>query len=159
MKEKSVIRWWAQLAVGGALLASAIAHAGHGEETATMNLGEGGLAIQGYDAVAYFTESDAVKGDAQHQYEWRGATWHFASSKHRALFIANPQKYAPQYGGFCALGVSLNAAVVPDPEAWTIVDGRLFLNYNMEARDRWRTEQDAHIANADKAWSQHGAAQ
>jgi YHS domain-containing protein len=97
MNQKSVVLWWARLAVGSALFVSAIAHAGHGEETKTMNLGDGGLAIQGYDTVAFFKESDAVKGDAQ--YQWQGATWYFSSSEHRALFVANPQKYAPQYGG------------------------------------------------------------
>jgi hypothetical protein len=129
--------------------------AGHGEETAIISVDENNLAISGYDTVAYFTESHAVAGSEEFTYNWRGADWHFAKAQHRALFISNPEKYAPQYGAFCALGVTLNAAVPVDPEAWTIVEEKLFLNYNVEFRDKWRLEQQPNIEKADLVWADH----
>lgn len=129
--------------------------AGHGDEQKTMNIGENQVAIKGYDTVAYFTEGKATQGIDSHQYTWREATWSFSSPKNRALFISNPEKYAPQYGAFCAMGVSMNAAVPTDPEAWTIVEGKLYLNYNTEFRDKWRTQKEENIVKADKAWAEH----
>ena len=101
-----------QAILGAALLALFIAQpvtAGHGDESSTMNVGEDGLAIKGYDTVAYFTEGKAMVGSEDFQHVWREAKWNFTSAKHRAMFIASPEKYAPQFGAFCALGVSKNA--------------------------------------------------
>jgi hypothetical protein len=134
---------------------SPITFAGHGDEQKTMNVGENSIAIDGYDTVAYFTENKATPGNDAHQYTWRDATWSFYSAKNRALFISNPVQYAPQYGAFCAMGVSMNAAVPADPLAWTIVDGKLYLNYNTEFRDKWRVEKEKNIAKADTAWAEH----
>ena len=89
-----------------------------------------GVAIGGYDAVAYFTDAKAVEGTKQHSFDWYGATWHFVSEANRAAFAKDPEKYAPQYGGYCAFGVSRGYAVKVDPTAWKIVDGKLYLNYN-----------------------------
>ena len=97
--------------------------AGHGGEGVTLDTDENSLAIRGYDSVAYFTEDKATRGIDEHQYTWLDATWYFSSARNRALFVANPEKYAPQYGAFCALGVSVHQAVSVDPEAWTIVNG------------------------------------
>jgi hypothetical protein len=90
----------------------------------------GGTAIKGYDPVAYFTKGRAMKGSKEFAHEWLGETWHFANAKHRDLFAADPVKYAPQFGGYCALGVAYgeNTANI-DPEAWRIIDGKLYLNY------------------------------
>ena len=129
--------------------------AGHGEESKTMSLGDDGVAIGGYDTVAYFTMNDAFPGKSDIQYQWRDATWNFLSKQHRAKFIANPEKYAPQYGAFCAMGVSMNAAVPADPEAWTIVDDKLYLNYNKEFRQKWRTEKQGNINKANNNWAVH----
>ncbi|HEX9906807.1 MAG TPA: YHS domain-containing (seleno)protein [Propylenella sp.] len=88
----------------------------------------GTTAIEGYDPVAYFTEGRAVKGSEEHAYEWLGASWHFASEEHRRLFEANPISYAPQFGGLCSEGMAYNEMTVNiEPEAWQIVDGKLYL--------------------------------
>jgi hypothetical protein len=94
-------------------------------------------------------------GKKEFQYTWRDARWEFTSAEHRAMFIASPDKYAPQFGAFCALGVSMEAAVKADPEAWTIVDGKLYLNYNLEFRDKWRAAKEDKIEQANGVWSTH----
>ncbi len=91
----------------------------------------GNVAIKGYDPVAYFTEGKAVKGSPRYSQEWLGATWHFSGAKHRDLFAANPIAYAPQYGGYCAGGLAYGDKTVNiDPEAWRIIEGKLYLNYD-----------------------------
>ncbi len=91
----------------------------------------GGIAIKGYDPVAYFTKGQAMKGSEEFAHKWLGETWHFANAKHRDLFTADSVKYAPQFGGYCADGVAYgqNTANI-DPEAWRIIDGKLYLNYD-----------------------------
>lgn len=137
------------------ILMMGAAIAGHGTEPVTMNVDAKNVAINGYDTVAYFTKSEATSGSQEHTFVWREAEWQFASAQHRALFISNPEKYAPQYGAFCALGVSLNMAVTVDPEAWTIVEDKLYINYNMEYRDKWREDTATNISKANTAWSPH----
>ena len=96
----------------------------------------GNVAIHGYDSVAYFTQQKAAKGSEEHSVEWLGATWRFASEQHRRLFQASPVKYAPQYGGHCADGVAYGDYTANiDPEAWRIIDGKLYLNYDPGAAD------------------------
>ena len=93
----------------------------------------GGVAIMGYDTVAYFTEGKAMKGSEEFAYEWLGTPWYFADAKHRDMFAAAPEKYAPQFGGYCSLGVSKDghAAENIDPEtAWRIIDGKLYFVYD-----------------------------
>lgn len=111
-----------------------------------------GKAIKGYDPVAYFTESKAVKGDKQHTVEWNGASWYFASADNAELFKAEPEKYAPQYGGYCAYAVSQGITAKIDPQAWTIDNGKLYLNYNKSVLDRWNEDRTNHIIDADKNW-------
>ena len=93
----------------------------------------GGVAIMGYDPVAYFTEGKAMKGSEEFAYEWLGMPWHFANAEHRDMFAAAPEKFAPQFGGYCTMGVSVGgyAAENIDPEtAWRIIDGKLYLVYD-----------------------------
>lgn len=111
-----------------------------------------GVAIKGYDPVAYFTDGQPVEGDSDFSLEWHGATWHFASAAHRDLFKSAPEKYAPQYGGYCAWAVSEGHTAGIDPAAWAIVDGKLYLNYNREIQAKWAADQLAHIAKADQHW-------
>lgn len=111
-----------------------------------------GVAIKGYDPVAYFTDGQPVEGDSDFTFEWRGATWRFASAAHRDLFQAAPEKYAPQYGGYCAWAVSEGHTAGIDPAAWAIVDGKLYLNYNAEIQARWTADQPGNIAKADARW-------
>lgn len=114
-------------------------------ETGTFN----NYAIYGYDTVAYFTQDKAVKGDKKINYEWRGAQWHFSSQEHLELFKADPEKYAPQYGGYCAWAMSDNRLVGVDEDAFTIHEGKLYLNYNMRVMEEWRSDMLNNIAQAD----------
>jgi YHS domain-containing protein len=111
-----------------------------------------GTAVKGYDVVAYFTDGKPVEGSSDHEVEWNGATWHFASAQHKNLFAKEPAKYAPQYGGFCAFGVSRGYAVGIDPEAWKIVGGKLYLNYNRDVQTEWVKDIPGYIAKADANW-------
>ncbi len=111
-----------------------------------------GLALSGYDAVAYFTEGKAVKGSKEFEFEWRGARWRFASAANRDAFKGAPAKYAPQYGGYCAWAVSRDYTYSADPEAWRIVDGRLYLNYNKDVQAKWAQELPQVIDRADRNW-------
>ena len=112
-----------------------------------------GVAIKGYDPVAYFTDGKSAKGDAAFAYDWNGATWRFASAAHRDAFKADPEKYAPQFGGYCAWAVSQNYTANSDPEnAWKIVNGKLYLNYNREIQQKWAEDIPGNIAKADGNW-------
>lgn len=113
---------------------------------------ERGVAIRGYDPVAYFTDARPVRGVAAFHHAWHGATWHFASAAHRDLFAAHPERYAPAYGGFCAWAVAEGSTAAIDPEAWRIVDGRLFLNYSRSVQRRWEADMAARISRADANW-------
>lgn len=109
-------------------------------------------AIKGYDPVSYWTEGKPVKGDKAHSVEWRGANWHFSSAENAALFTKDPEKYAPQYGGYCAWAMADGdgRAVNISPEAWHIHEGKLYLNYNLAVRDEWLTTIKQDIVTADK---------
>jgi len=97
----------------------------------------GNVAIQGYDPVAYFTERKAIKGSERHSHKWLGVVWRFANEQHKQLFIASPQTYAPQYGGHCASGLAIHGGLTKDidPEAWAIIDNKLYLNYSKETNE------------------------
>ena len=111
-----------------------------------------GNAIEGYDAVAYHTQGEPVEGSRDFEHEWMGATWRFANANHRDLFAADPEKYAPAYGGYCAYGVSKGYKPDIDPEAWDIVDGRLYLNLSLDIQARWHEDVPGYIAKADTVW-------
>lgn len=109
-------------------------------------------AINGYDAVSYFTDSKPVKGSPEFTVQWVGATWHFSSKKNMELFKASPSAYIPQYGGYCAYGTSYGAKAPTMPDAWTIVNGKLYLNYNTGVQKTWSKDRDSLIIKADKNW-------
>ncbi|WP_293374137.1 YHS domain-containing (seleno)protein [Nevskia sp.] len=111
-----------------------------------------GAAIGGYDPVAYFTTDKPAKGDPTITHEWNGATWQFASEEHRALFIAEPEKYAPQYGGYCAYAASLNRVAEGDAKRWKIVDGKLYLNNNFIAHKLWQTDLSGNLEDSERNW-------
>lgn len=113
---------------------------------------EDGVAIGGADPVAYFTDDTFVAGSTEHTYEWNGATWQFASAENRDLFAESPEEYAPQYGGYCAWAVGQNALAAIDPNAWSIVDGKLYLNANERIQNRWNEDIPGNIALADENW-------
>ena len=109
-------------------------------------------AIRGYDPVAYFDQRGPVKGSQQFSHPWRGATWYFASAENRDKFAAEPERYAPRYGGYCAYAVSQGYTADIDPSAWSVVDGRLYLNYSLGVRERWRKDIPGYIRKADENW-------
>ncbi len=112
----------------------------------------GKLAIHGYDPVAYVTAGRPVEGDKRHSLEWNGATWRFASAENRELFRKAPEKYAPQYGGYCAWAVSRGTTADIDPAAWKIVGGKLYLNYSPDVQKQWEADLPAAIERADANW-------
>jgi hypothetical protein len=109
-------------------------------------------AIDGYDPVSYFTENQPERGSPDITAEWNGAVWHFRTVEHRDAFVRNPESYAPQYGGFCALGMAHGGDVPTNPEAWTIWNGKLYLNMIKEVSVTWRYNPDKLIVRADKKW-------
>lgn len=111
-----------------------------------------GNAIDGYDPVAYHTVGAPTEGSRKFTYDWMGATWRFANADNRDLFAADPDKYAPAYGGFCAYGVSQGAKVDIDPEAWKIVDGTLYLNVTKKVQRVWEKDIPGYVALADQNW-------
>ncbi len=129
---RMAVRGLVSLACGAWL--GAVAPGGQAATGEVVNTGLfGGVAIMGYDTVAYFTEGRAMKGSPDFAYEWLGTPWHFANAEHRELFAADPARYAPQYGGYCTLGVGLDghAAENIDPErAWRIIDDKLYFVYD-----------------------------
>ncbi|WP_428408227.1 YHS domain-containing (seleno)protein [Hyphococcus sp.] len=110
------------------------------------------LAVDGYDPVAYFTEGEPVKGDKNFAADYNGAQWRFASADNLAAFKADPEKYAPQYGGYCAWAISQNYTARGNPMNWTIVEDKLYLNYNNEIQKRWEADIPSFIAKADENW-------
>jgi YHS domain-containing protein len=139
-----------------ALVAAAVAFAWSapaGAGTAVNTGYFGGVAIEGYDPVAYFTDGQATKGSEQFAYDWLGATWHFANAEHRELFRTEPVRYAPQYGGHCALGTAFGESTANiDPEVWSIVKGKLYLQYSKGGREEWEHNKANLIAAADQKW-------
>ncbi len=117
-----------------------------------LNLDRDGLAIQGYDPVAFFTDQKPVKGDAKFVFKHDGALYFFASKEHRDLFKANPAKYEPVFGGYCAYGVSRNKLVEIDVDAFQIVDGKLLLQYSKSIREDFNKDAKANLAKADANW-------
>ena len=109
-------------------------------------------AIRGYDPVAYFTVGEPTRGSDQFTASWQGATFKFASAANLELFEAEPAAYAPQYGGYCAYAVAKGATAGTVPDAWTIVEGKLYLNYSLAVRQRWRKDVPGHIKAADRNW-------
>jgi hypothetical protein len=110
------------------------------------------LAVGGYDPVAYFTKGHPVEGKKEFQTRWMDAEWRFASAENRELFIASPEKYAPQYGGYCAWAVSQGYTASGDPQRWKIVGGKLYLNYDEEVQRRWEKDIPGFIASAERNW-------
>jgi YHS domain-containing protein len=110
------------------------------------------LAIRGYDTVAYFTENNAIKGSGDFEYEWQGATWRFSSQSNLDMFKNEPERFAPQYGGYCAYAVAKNSTASVDPTQFAIVDNKLYLNYNKKIQQQWLKDQGLFIEQADKNW-------
>jgi YHS domain-containing protein len=111
--------------------------------------GRGDVAIRGFDTVAYFTDAKPVPGQDAFATQWMGATWKFASQAHLDQFKASPEKYAPQYGGYCAYGVSQGYLVKVEPDQFKILDGKLYLNYDAAVQAKWLKDPVGFIRIAD----------
>lgn len=113
-------------------------------------------ALQGYDTSGYFTRAQPVEGDKQFAFEWKGAQWYFADARSRDLFKANPDKYAPQYGGYCSNQMSLGNIANVDPGVWLIHNDKLYFFGHQAGKDRWQTTGiDARIKDADQHWKDY----
>jgi YHS domain-containing protein len=110
------------------------------------------LAIKGYDTVAYFKAGKAIKGSGSFTFPWHGMTWHFSTKENRDLFATSPEKYAPQYDGYCAWAMTEERLAITDPEVWKIVDGKLYLNCSEAAYEKWSKDIPGHIKKADAIW-------
>lgn len=114
--------------------------------------GGDGLALGGYDAVAYFMDGTPVKGKSEFHTQWNGATWQFATAEHRDAFVTAPEKFAPQYGGYCAYAVAKGVSAPGDPTLWKVADGKLYLNKNADVQKLWSQDVPGNIGQADRNW-------
>jgi YHS domain-containing protein len=141
------------LSLGAAILPMA-AHAYDENSTSAVNVDAKGIGIRGHDPVAYFTAGAPTPGKPEFSASHAGVTYHFASAANRDAFKSNPAKYAPQYGGFCAMGVALEKKLDGDPAAWHIHDGKLYLNVNKDVQKRWLQDVPGNNKKADAVWPQ-----
>jgi len=111
-----------------------------------------GVALRGYDPVAYFASAEPQQGQAQYSYEYKGSKFYFASDANRRAFMAMPEKYAPQFGGYCAFGTAQGYKVSTQPDAFAIVKDKLYLNYDKKVQGIWRQDVPGNIAKAEKNW-------
>lgn len=138
-----------RLAIAATLALFAVASTA---KDAVYSTGDG--AIRGYDPVAYFVTGAPQRGRDDLRLDWNGATWHFANAENLAAFRADPERYAPQYGGYCAWAVANGYTASIDPDAWAIVDDRLFLNYSKGVQRQWQEDVPGNIARGDRNWPQ-----
>jgi hypothetical protein len=110
------------------------------------------LAVGGYDAVAYFKDGKPVQGSKSFEHKHNGATWRFATAENLAAFKADPAKYAPQYGGYCAWAAAQGYTAKGDPKAWKIVSGKLYLNYDLNIQKKWEADIPGFIIKGDANW-------
>ena len=121
-------------------------------QDAPVNLGRGSLAVHGYDVVAYVTDGAAVRGRREFEHRWNGGVWRFASAAHRDEFARDPERYAPQFGGYCAWAVSRGYTADIDPAAWRIVEGKLYLNYSKQVQRMWERDVRGNIQKGEANW-------
>lgn len=117
----------------------------------------GNPAIKGYDTVAYFQAGKALKGNESFTFQWHKLTWFFQSKENRDLFETSPERYAPQYDGYCAWAMTEARKANTDPEVWKIVDGKLYLNCSMAAYEKWSRDIPGNIKKADKNWLKYNS--
>ncbi len=130
--------------------ASAVGRAAFASEPETFQVDS--IAIHGYDPVAYFTQGEPVPGSDTHRIDYRGATWKFASAENLAAFEGDPEKFGPRFGGYCAYAASQGYLAPTVPEAWTIHEDRLYLNFSLRVRRRWSRDIVGNIAKGEANW-------
>ena len=146
-----VVRQIARLLVA-ALLSAGPATTSSLANSTKINVNENYVAIDGYDTVAYFTLGKPTKGDPRFEVRWEDARWHFANAEHRDMFARDPERYAPRFGGFSALGMSRGYLSIIDPETWRIVDGRLFLAFDQKDRVIVEGDLERNLERAEQNW-------
>ena len=124
------------------------------KSTSALNVDAKNIAVKGHDVVAYFTVGAPTVGKAEFAASHEGAVYHFASAANRDAFRANPTKYAPQFGGFCAMGVALEKKLDGDPSAWRVVGDRLYLNVNKDVQKKWLEDVPGNLVKANSNWPQ-----
>ncbi|MDA1090400.1 MAG: YHS domain-containing (seleno)protein [Proteobacteria bacterium] len=149
MIKRDIFKTFAALMAVGFLLAMPVAALAKSEVNQSSI---GAVAIEGTDPVAYFSEQKAVKGSSEYNHRWKGAQWQFKNAANRDAFAAEPEKYAPQFGGYCAWAVSQGYTAKTDPEAWTVHKGKLYLNYSKGVRDNWAKDIPGNITKAESNW-------
>lgn len=147
-------RHWLQVATLGALSA---VWAGPAAAGSPINRATAEAAIEGHDPVSYHLDGQPQRGQARFNAEWRGARWWFASAAHRDQFLADPERFAPQFGGHCAYAMARDSFADGDPKRWRIVDGKLYLNANLLAQALWDTDVPSHITKAQSTWPRRRA--
>jgi len=140
------------LAIAGVGFGLLIALVPAADASEVYGTGKANVAIEGADPVAYFTQSTLVEGSETFSTTWKDAEWRFSSEENLALFEADPEAYAPQYGGYCAWAVSRGYTAEIDPEAWRIVDGKLYLNYSKDVQKDWEEDVPGNIQKGDANW-------
>lgn len=138
------------VAAASPLILLSNAHAGKGKGPTYID--NKGRAINGYDTVAYFTQRKPVKGTPEFSYDWKHGTWLFSSQANLDLFKASPEKYAPQYGGYCAYAIAIDRLVPIDPTQFTVLNDKLYLNYSPRIQRRWEKNRDSYLRDSEKNW-------
>jgi hypothetical protein len=136
----------------GLTLGTALPLLAQGPPPTAVNVDAEGVTLHGHDAVAYHTQGRAVPGRAEFEHVWNGARWRFATAANRDAFAMSPDRYAPQFGGYCAWAVSQNYTADIDPQAFAVVDGKLYVNYSSLVQARWRLNRDVNIAKGHRNW-------
>jgi YHS domain-containing protein len=144
-----IVTLFKSLTIAATLVLSSLSYAADID----VNANENDLAIHGYDTVSYFTEGKATKGSKKYTASYKNAIYQFSSMKNRALFKADPEQFAPKFGGYCAMGVALNKKLDIDPTAWKIVEGKLYLNLNKAVQKKWLSDVPGHLTTANRTWS------
>ncbi len=129
------------------------------QDSETLYSGGEKVAIRGYDPVAYFTEGHPVKGKIDFEVSWNGVRWRFASAAHQDLFVSDPERYSPQFGGLCAWGVAIGKHFDADPESWAIVEGKLYLTYGKAQSEKLQANLAGNLEKANANWAAHQASQ
>jgi len=150
LKHKFVAALLMALVIGASLAGPAVSPAAAADPVYTGFLSS--TAVGGYDPVAYFKQGKPVKGSSQYSMKYKGATWKFSSKENLEAFKANPEKYAPQYGGYCAWAIAMGKTAAGDPKYWKIVGGKLYLNYDADIQKRWEKDVPGFIQKADTKW-------
>jgi YHS domain-containing protein len=150
MADKSRVRKYGLIFI--AILAIVIFACMRSSAVEPLNTTSERVAVKGYDPVAYFVEERPVKGTEKFEFSWMGAKWLFANAENLDTFKSDPGKYAPKYGGYCAYAVSQGTTADIDPEAWSVIDGKLYLNLNKNVQKLWMNSMTTYIKKADENW-------